>query len=299
MRASWLGVLAAAVTMTASAPALAKGWLAKGTPYAAETTASIIGTVDIHYADDQTTYQVCDPNYSQYGDSESKVDASYSLDWAANYPHVTVPVADTRELGTAYKRLHVPAQPTSTGHGGLMTSSYDIAGFGPTTTAGDGRPSDCAHQPYSAEGKFHTLGSPDFSRLGVQDFYGDTQPVYYFTMAPMFARPATYQDSLGNTMDVYKNGFIWDTQRIPLSGGLLTARPTWDSVPADFSIDELKQLVHGSTLRLHPNVYSGSADCGSSSGGMSSESCTVTWTFRWTVTLHRKFLYRTKAAYRR
>lgn len=282
----------------AASPALAKGVLPKGTPYAAETTASIIGTVDMHYTDDNSTSEVCDPNASQFTSAEIKVDKTFSFDWAANYPHVTVPVADTSELGAAYKRLHVPAQPTSEGHGGLTTSSYDITGTGPATTNGDGSSTDCSHTPFGGSGRFSNFGSPDFSRLNVTDFFGDTRPVYYFTMDPIFASPATYQDSYGNTIKVSDDeDEVYNL--IPLPSSVLETKPTWDSVPADFSIDELRTLIHGSTVRLHPNVYSGTLNCSEPPGPVISDVCSLNWTFRWTVTLHKKFLYVTKRAYRR
>ncbi len=292
--AARIAVVATLAFAAAATPAAART-LRKGTPYAAETTASVIGTADVHFVHDQTTNNVCEAE-----PSKSNLEQTYMLDWTAKYPHVTVPVADSRELGRAYRRLHVQEQPTSSGKGGLMLGDYDINGGGPPTEEGGQAAggSDCTVKPYGQKGSFKSTGKPGFTRMDVKDFFNARRHLFFFAMPPLTADPPSYTDSLGNVVDVY--GALSDAVNlVPEPANLLLAKGGWNTVPAEFSIGELKGLRRHSTVRLPANTYTGTHDCSAESNAEGSDVCSVNWTFKWTVVLHRRFLYRTKRAYRR
>lgn len=265
--------------------------LPAGTPYAAEVYAKITGSVSVVRTEDSTTYRVCqgDPSNAHYS-------GSFNLTWATTYPQVTVPVADQRELGAAAMRLHVDVQPTSNGTGGLLDSSYSIEGFGPPTV-GSTQPSDCAKKSYSQDGSFKAQGRPTFGRTDVRKLFNDPQHVFFFAMPMVRATPAQYFDSQGTPIQVDEDRSD-ATGAVPQPQNVIVTRPAWDAVFGDFGINTLKQLVHKGQIVVHPK-YAGDADCGSHSSDAGVYTCKVKWSYVWEVKLVRRFLYRTRRAYRR
>ena len=294
-----MGISAGVVAMWASlaAPtAIAKRnshVLPAGTPYAAETRAKVLGTVDLTYSDDSVTYNVCETESSEY-----KINGSYGITWAGTYPHVTVPVADGRELGRAAKRLHVQAQPTSNGTGGLLEGTYSITGSEPPTTAGNQGVggSDCTSVPFSGSGDFRGLGTPTFLRGDYKDPIAGTRHLFTFEMPAVEPSPSTYVDGTGGSDSVFDE-WLDEYDTVPEPPNILATEPDWNSVPVHFDINVLKQLVHRKQVQLKP-LYQGTHDC-SQTNATGTDNCTVHWKFSWTVTLIRTHLYKTVRAYRR
>jgi hypothetical protein len=286
-----LGSVTPATAEASGARAARHRTLPVGTPYAAEVKAQITGAVTIVRTKDGVTNGVCGAS-----PSNSHYQGSFSLPWFAKYPQVTVPVADQRELGAAAKRLHVDAQPTSKGTGGVLDATYSINGYGPPTV-GSGESSDCAQKPYSQDGSFKAVGPAEFGRDDVHTPFG-VRHVFSFGMPEVQEIPAQYVDNMGTTIDVGQD-FTDAVAAVPQPTNLLLAEPGWDSVFADFSIDELKKLVHNSRVNVTVPVSAGTADCGSNTSDAGSYSCTVKWSYVWHVTLIKRFLYRTKHAYAR
>jgi hypothetical protein len=291
-----LAVLVVALALVWGAPASAKSGsvLPKGTPYAAEVTAHIVGSVDISYSDDDTTYSVCEEQ-----SAESKISEGFGFDWGVSYPHVTVPVADAEQLGKADKRLHVDAQPTSNGVGGLLNSNYTITGSEPATNGGNqgAGGSDCQPIAYNGSGTFQDDGKPTFALEDFNHIWGLSH-TFVFVMPAIQATPATYSEPTGGSDSVYDD--LTDvTDTIPMSANTLQSQPSWATVPADFDITKLRQLIHSSSVTL-PVSYSSTYDCSDNvDPSTGSDSCSVTWHYKWTVKLVKKFLYRTKRAYAR
>ncbi len=284
--------IAMAVAAASPASAAASGGhrvLPKGTPYAAEVIATIIGESHLVFTSTETYFDICE--------TESKVEDEsndYDLYWTARYPQVTVPVADEKQLGRAYKKLHVRVQPTSDGSGGLRKGIFHITGHYPPTDAGNQGVggSDCASQAYDTFGSFTAATHPTFSDLtyrdGVEDVFDVPRQVFDFQLGTVdAASPATYTLPNGAQGDPVAELRLAATsaQGAP---PLLNVPPGVDNVPADFTSAQLKPLVEKPSVTFYRRT-DGSSDCGTSAK--------VEWNYQFRIKLTRRFLYRTKAAY--
>lgn len=279
--------------LLAAAPAGAKT-VPKGTPYAAEVTAEVTGTVTITRDQDGRTENVCEaePQLASRHDS-------YTLNWKARFPHVTVPVAGSKELGKAFKRLHVPVQPTSDGTGGLAGGGYSIGGSAPT--AGD----KCDAHRYEASGRL--TGAPLPPGVGernvtvVDDGTKVKRTLVGFYLGTVDAAdPAKIPDGDPNTSDEVSTLFSSTLGALPDAPGdlLNNLPPRANGLTLDVSYAEFRPLLHRSSVSIDV-ADAGTTDCGRVDPGIATLVCSTRRDIRYTVKLEKKKLYETVRAYPR
>jgi hypothetical protein len=296
-----LSVLGAAVS---ASPAIAKrrSILPKGTPYAAETRVEIRADISLHYHDVNVTQQVCPGSDPSSATTDRNWEFGFA--WAARYPQVTVPVMTVKQLGAAWHRLHLRVQPTSDGTGGLVDSSYTIGGYGPPTTNGDGSPSDCAHQPVHQSGSFTSVGRPTSVDTDHGNIFAALAHRFEFVMPAAYPRPASYTDYQGQQQAV-EDALTEAANTVPGAGSWSAGHPDWDVMLANLPDEKLVPLArpHVHTVTIHQDYDSPALghDCSSPNTDptVSIDRCTVEWSYRWTIVLQRRFLYRTHKAYYR
>jgi hypothetical protein len=293
MSVSIMACAAAVALGVACSPAAALS----GRPYAAQVTAAVLGTVDVKYSDDQTTYMVCENQAS-----ENDLSETFSLDWEASYPRINLPLLTASQLGSSLRSIHLNLSPPD-GTGELMAGDYQINGEGPPTDGGNQTAggSDCTQVPYGGQGRI-TASGPAHTAQVRSDGQLITSPASFFGsqildlgMPLAEATPATYKDSLGDTAQVMGD-LAEATDQIPYPGGAtaaFTSLATWETVPVQAPLSRLRQLAHKSRLKLAPVVYSGTHDCSASdANGITAQQCSVSWVFRYTIVLKRTRLYR-------
>ena len=273
-----------------------KSMLPKGTPYGAEVIATITGDANLHHTEDATTYNVCEEEAAK-----SDQDAKFDFQWKVRYPQVTVPVATGAQLGKAIKRLSLKSQPTSKGTGGLWNSSYAIKGHDPLTSGGNqgAGGSDCQLAPYSGGGGFHGT-RPSFYAL--KSSVAAKNGLFIFNLGLIDqADPPSYQDGETSRDPITDLGVA---EALMPSGGSLSAASlhklvTYNSLAADFKISELKKLVNSKSVTLPPIKWAGTNNCSEGDDGTIAETCSVDWNYTYHVKLTKRFLYKTKKAYRK
>jgi hypothetical protein len=289
---------------TSATPAVAKARsvLPKGTPYAAETKVEIAGQVSLHYHDVNVTQQVCPSSDPSSATTDRNWEFGFS--WAAKYPQVTVPVITTKHLGAAWHRLHLRVQPTSDGTGGLVDSTYTIGGYGPPTTNGDGSPSDCAQQPVQQSGSFTAAGLPTSVDTDRGDIFAQLVHRFEFIMPAAYAQPASYTDYQGQQQTV-EDALTEATNSVPGAGSWSAGHPDWDTMlanlPDQMLVPLAKPNVHQVTIHQDYDSPTLGHDCSSpnTDPAVSTDTCTVEWSYDWTIVLQKRFLYRTRKAYHR
>jgi hypothetical protein len=291
-------------TAASATPAIAKGRsvLPKGTAYAAETKVEIRADISLHYHDVNITQQVC-PG-SDPSSATTDRNWQFGFSWAARYSHVTVPVITAKQLGAAWHKLHLRVQPTSDGTGGLLDSNYTIGGYGPPTTNGDGSPSDCAQQPVHQSGSFTAVGRPVSLDTDRGDIFAPLAHRFEFVMPAAYAQPADYADYQGQQQAV-DDALTEATNTVPGAGSWAAGHPDWDVMLANLPDHKLLPLARPNvhTVTIHQDYDSPTLghDCSSPSTdpAVSTDTCTVEWSYHWTIVLQRRFLYRTRKAYHR
>jgi hypothetical protein len=310
------GIVAAgalfAVCALALAPRLAqaRGIVPKGTPYAAVVSATVTGETYVEVHTQDVTDNVCEDQ-----SAVSTYNGSVDIHWSASYPSITVPVADAKDLGKAYGRLHLNLKPfVGPGKAGQFTGNFDISGSEPATTYGNqyAGGSDCKPVPFSASGGFTPCLKPPSLIRSLAPLPRGVQMVYVLQMESVcLADPAQYEMPDGDTRDPVQDlqaaaGKVSDVPGNPPAGafGIANGRPVpgWDGLSFTFGNDKFKPLVHRSSLKLRfqDNDLGGGEDCGSSpDDGTGSDSCKVSWRYYYVVTFKRKVLHRTTRAYPR
>ena len=292
-----LAVVALTVPLVSAGAAQAKGkTLPKGTPYAAEVSAEITGTVKMSQDFDNVTQNVCEDKPDHVAEHEQ-----FLLNWKARYPHITVPVAGKAQLGKAYARLHVPVTPTSSGTGGLAGGGYEIDGTAPTTDQ------TCDQVRFTGSGKMETAPFDPLvneRNVLVDDMAGGAKPrtIFGFLLGTVdSARPATVTKPRGaGESDDVATAFrgLEDTLPPPAVDTYNNPPPTYNSLALDLPFERFRPLLKHATLTV-PIADAGTIDCGRSDPGISTSTCTDKYDYAYTVVLHRKFLYKTVRAYPR
>ena len=292
-------LLAACLVLAPPAAAKTPKIVPKGTPYAAEVKMTVTGTVNVEEHHRLETYRRC----------ESGVSAKYAQDvviggsWTAAYKQVTVPIKQERDLGRAYKKLHVPVTPTSPGKSGFL-GSFSVGGYGPPTQ-GDGGDSDCARQDYFTQG---TLGTDSPIKATFIDqphkVGGNTFLFATFLLGlPGPASPATFTDSQGApySTDRLVGNTITDVpdQEFALDSNGHDDLADFGGFAGDFDPNILEALGGQKVVQIPDIVRSGESDCGTETNEDHDQACTLKWSFKFTPVLTRHFLHRTKRDYRR
>ena len=269
--------------------------LPKGTPYAAEVIATIVGTAHLEYKEKWETFDVCETE-----SEKSDVAQTFDFRWNARYPQVTVPVAGLDTLGKAASFLTVPVQPTSRGTGGLKRSKFEIEGHDPLTAEGNqgAGGSDCQQGSYSATGHF-VSSRPSFSVAQKSDNLG-ARRLFVFNLGQIARSvPTTVtaaDGSVGRPVTELDNavGLLPSNQQ-----DVLHSLVDHHTVAGDFPLGKLEPLVHSAKVTLPEERWAGTRDCGVPPDEAGSDECSVKWKFDYRVKLTRRFLYRTKHSYRK
>lgn len=296
-RLSAFAATAALASCLLGPPAVAArgGEVTKGTPYAAETIATITGTSQLHLQSTATTFDVCEAQ-----SAVTDTNDTYTFDWSARYPQVTVPVATEAQLGAAYNRLRVPVEPTAHGTGGLTHGTFDIQGDEPPTDEGNqgAGGSDCTKQSYASSGAF-TASGPIFVDQTYKDVFGSRQ-LFVFDLGDVSgSNPSTYALPDGTDSDPSAD-LQSDLEYVPTAQLKLVGLTPGDynTVPANFPLDTLIRLAHSRSVEIPVN-FSNTSDCSTPATDSNAFQCTVTWNYHFQVKLTRRFLYRTRRSYRK
>jgi hypothetical protein len=272
--------------------------LLKGTPYAAEVTATVHGTVLLDQMQRAETKGVCEQQ-----SSVSTSEGQFSAAWNARYPQVTVPVAGQPDLGAAFKKLHVNVTPTSDGSGGLQRSSFAIAGKEPATSDGNqgAGGSDCTPIAYSSKGTLSSSPRPTAVTRSVKLFSAlESSDLWYFSLGNVDgSAPSRYTLPDGTQGDPASD-FQQAASLVPTDAATNNLLPPSEgSVPAHFKISDTRKLVKRKQVSIDIPVYKSSSDCGLPATDIESYDCRITWSYSYRVTLRKRFLYRTKRTYKR
>jgi hypothetical protein len=278
--------------------ASAKGVVPKGTPYAAEVKLVVEG--DVHLADHHAMVEngICSggantPTFNDY--------ASFGFAYKITYPQVTIPVAGRKELGKAYRRLHVRPTPTAKGKVNSWTAGDQFSGNGPSQA------DLCQSVNYDNPAGTLTGGQPSFAQV-VQNRNGQKVDEWTLQVAPnLRADPPLWYQADGSEEDAL-NSF-------QLAQGYVPQDPTFDhSDPGVSPLEALyvaliddpeafRPLIHNPHHAMQTSGHyagdtacEGEPDINDASG---SSTCSVTWDYRDDVTIISHFLYRTKRAYRK
>lgn len=289
-----LVTLAAAAGVPPGAVAASAKSLPKGTPYAAEVKATITGTVKATESSTFRTESVCEAE-PQVGTDQRIV----NLTWKVTFPQITVPVATAKDLGKAFKRLHVKVTPTADGDGGLTGGSLQVSGTGPSNG------NTCDQVNYGAVATLRGQESDPFLFEKVVDVDGDgnqaKRSLFGFQLGSLgSASPATLERPIPGDSDTVR---VVDSLlgRLPEASNnfLNNPPPEWDQLTLDVPTEYFKPLVHRPSVTF-PLTDAGTTDCGSATDpGVSAYRCSLARSLNYTIKLERRTLYKTVRAYPR
>lgn len=263
----------------------------QGFPYAAEVRFEIRGKVHYEYHNLVTTPNACDTQSSSY-----KQNIVIDVDWRVAYNQVTVPVANDKELGAAAKRLLLRVTPTSDGVDQGSAGTYDVNGFGPSSS------DRCDRVDYAQQGALTIAGRPSYADMSIDESDPFTlRQMFFFTMLQVAsAKPPTYRDEYGASSKIEPWIYLSD---IPSAkANMLLQKADWNAVGVEYS-PQFRALRTNAIVQLKPITRQGTVpmpDCTSSSvPGEPSEDCSARYSITYDITLKRHFLYLTKREYPR
>ena len=255
----------------------------------------VVGESTIKYDDESTTFGVCLDE-----SSTSRELGTFKFEWEATFPHVTVPVATRATLGRAAKRLSIPVTATSKGKGGLRQGTFYIRGSAPATSGGQQGPggSDCKPVHFSSEGSFKA-SKPYFGSINLGDLDTGRKNGIFILGDVIGSTPRTFKYPDGSN-DYPVDELNTALSYLPKQGEItLKKRVGYNGFVETFLPSELAKLVREPVVGMPDMERSSSLDCSLPSSDQASDSCMVSLDTTFGGSLFKKFLYRTKRAYRK
>jgi hypothetical protein len=253
--------------------AMAKGRVAKGFAYAAEVSVSV--EYDATFTQDAVNDEPCgDANgntiHQHYTSHEEE-----DLDRTVQFKHITVPVVPAWKLGAAAGRLALKPTITDAGTVHQDHTTYDLSG---TLIGQDSCPATTTE--YDCPGTIFNPGKIDSVLISRQDGFD----------AEVFELPV-FSGQIADPLTCGANGANDIANLLGIAAS--EAHPGWAEVILHSNINP-----HLYELRRKARVgWTVPVDGATPCSGNGQVSCTQTVSGHATVTIKRRFLYRTKRSY--